>query len=77
MAGFEGDGYWKNLPKMTERYIVPEDREMVLRMLSGNVVKAELEANGEYAFSFGMVYDNREFRRKEIIATPTGSTALR
>ena len=67
VSGFEGDGYWKNLLKMAERYIVPEDREMVLRMLSGNVVKAELEANGEYAFSFGMVYDNREFRRKEII----------
>lgn len=67
VAGFEGDGYWKNLLKLAERYIVPEDREMVLRMLSGNVVKAELEANGEYVFSFGMVYDNREFRRKEII----------
>lgn len=67
VAGYEGEGYWKNLLKMAERYVVPEDREMVLRMLSGEVVKAELESNGEYAFSYGMVYDNREFRRKEII----------
>ena len=36
---------------VTERYIVPEDREMVLRMLSGNVVKAELEAKREEGFS--------------------------
>lgn len=64
---YEGEGYWKNLLKMAERYIVPEDREKVLRMLSGTVVKAELEANGEYAFSYGMVYDNRKFRRKEVI----------
>ena len=67
VAGYEGEGYWRNLLKMAERYVVPEDREMVLRMLSGDVVKAELETNGEYAFSYGMVYDNREFRRKEAI----------
>ncbi|MEI3355079.1 MAG: hypothetical protein V8R49_09095 [Duodenibacillus massiliensis] len=77
VSGFEGDGYWKNLLKMAERYLVPEDQEMVFRMLSGNVVKAELEANGEYAFIFGMVYDNREFRRRSSFATPTESTALR
>ncbi|WP_443744220.1 sensor domain-containing diguanylate cyclase [Sutterella sp.] len=67
VAEYEGEGYWKNLLKVAERYIVPEDREMVLRMLSGTVVKAELEANDEYTFSYGMIYDNREYRRKEII----------
>ena len=64
---YEGEGYWENLLKMSYLYVVPEDREMVLRMLSGDMLKAKLEADGEYTFSFGMLYANREFRRKEII----------
>lgn len=67
VAGHEGEGYWKNLCALTERYVVPEDREMVVKMLSSEAISEELRESGEYAFTYGMVYDDRKYRRKEVI----------
>ena len=67
VAGHEGEGYWKNLCVLAERYVVPEDRKRVMRLLSAEVIGRELEESGEYAFTCGMIYDDRKYRRKEVI----------